>query len=185
MNGRHQYQRGFTLGELLTAVAVMSIGVSLMAPGLDSLTRANRETEAINRLVSTLHLARSEAITRNVPVAACPSNDGELCGGTDWNAGWIWFADPDRDHDRNSDEPLLGAAPAVAAPLIRSSDYPRHFAYQPRGHLLGADPETHVGRFVLCDSGGAHRALNINAAGHPQLVAAPAAMATALCPDPA
>jgi Tfp pilus assembly protein FimT len=36
-----------------------------------------------------MHLARSEAVTRNARVAVCASDDGERCGDEPWERGWI------------------------------------------------------------------------------------------------
>ncbi len=55
--------------------------------------RNNRLTAETNKLVSSLYLARSEAVKRNLEVALCGSGDGEKCTG-EWNKGWIVIADP-------------------------------------------------------------------------------------------
>ena len=72
-------QRGFSLGEILATLGVAAVSLSLVVPSLDSVTRSNRRASAINELVATLHVARSEAITRNASVVVCPSQDGQTC----------------------------------------------------------------------------------------------------------
>lgn len=82
-------QRGFTLGEVLTTLGVLGVSLSLVVPSLDSVTRSNLRAGAINALVATLHVARSEAITRNAPIVVCSSQDGLTCARVAWEAGWI------------------------------------------------------------------------------------------------
>ena len=114
--------RGFTLPEVLTTLGVLGVSLSLAVPGLDSITRSNLRATGINELVATLHVARSEAITRNTRIAICPSADGQHCGDVDWDAGWIRFADPNGDFRLSPGKPFSG-------PRRPSPDWP--FARQP------------------------------------------------------
>ncbi len=79
---------GFTLVELLVTVVVLAVVLTLGLPALQRTLERNRVTSDANRLVSALHLARSEAVKRGERVLVCPSRDGQTCGG-DWSAGWI------------------------------------------------------------------------------------------------
>ncbi len=72
-------QRGFTLGELMVTLAVAGIAVSIAVPGFNNMMNNNRRIEAVNEFLSTMHVARSEAITRNVRVTVCPSASGDDC----------------------------------------------------------------------------------------------------------
>jgi type IV fimbrial biogenesis protein FimT len=83
---------GFSLLEVMTAVALISILLALAAPSFRDFTRNNRVTAANNDLVSALNLARSEATRRSTPVTICASANGTTCGAaTDWASGWIVF----------------------------------------------------------------------------------------------
>ncbi len=79
---------GFTLVELLVTVAVLAVVLTLGLPALQRTLERNRVTSDANRLVSALHLARSEAVKRGEPVLVCSSSDGQACGGG-WAQGWI------------------------------------------------------------------------------------------------
>ena len=78
-------QQGFTLFELVIAMTIVVILVTIAVPGMRQVIDSNRLTAYTNSMLSGAHLARSEAIKRNEPVAFCAGLDG--CGG-DWEKGW-------------------------------------------------------------------------------------------------
>lgn len=63
---------GFTLLELLMAVAILTVLVSLAAPSFQSIRESSQRRSAIAGLADVLALARAEAVTRGVPVDLCP-----------------------------------------------------------------------------------------------------------------
>jgi type IV fimbrial biogenesis protein FimT len=63
-----QTQRGFTLIELLTTVTVMGVLLGIGVPGLGELMTTNRIASQTNEFVSTLNLARSEAVKYSTQV---------------------------------------------------------------------------------------------------------------------
>lgn len=69
---------GFTLVELLTVIAVMSVLVSLAAPALSSMAKGSQMTQSLIELSGTLDQARQYAISRNtyVWVALRPNPEG-------------------------------------------------------------------------------------------------------------
>lgn len=86
--------KGFTLIELLTVMAVAIILLGVGIPGFRTVMASNQLTSTSNDLVTSLNLARQEAVTRGLPVSVCPSSDGNGCsGGTDWSIGWMVFQD--------------------------------------------------------------------------------------------
>jgi type IV fimbrial biogenesis protein FimT len=104
---KHQ---GLTLVELLMAMAIAAILLGIGVPSFFNLIADNRLTVATNELVADMHYARSEAVTRESPVAVCASEDGETCSGElDWGSGWIVFTDASGTNGifDGSDEVLL------------------------------------------------------------------------------
>jgi type IV fimbrial biogenesis protein FimT len=87
--------RGFTLLELMTAIAVMGILLGIGVPAFTSMIRANQIAAESSNLVSALTLARSEALKRGVRVSVCAAGaDLESCAEeADWSNGWILFED--------------------------------------------------------------------------------------------
>ena len=54
-------QRGFTMLELLTTVAVVALVVSIGVPSMITMVQGNRVSGYTNELVATIYAARSEA----------------------------------------------------------------------------------------------------------------------------
>lgn len=99
--------RGLTLVELMAVVVMVAILAAIGTPSFVSLLRTNRVDSEIHSMVSTLQVARSEAIKRGLPVSVCPSVNGTAClGAADWARGWIAFV------DRNASGTVDAAAPA-------------------------------------------------------------------------
>jgi len=91
------HARGFTLIELIFAVAILAILLSLGAPSMRNLVLDQRVKTVASDVHATLIYARSEAIKRNQFVAVCSMNsDGSGCeNSTDWARGWIVYLDAD------------------------------------------------------------------------------------------
>lgn len=164
-------QHGFTLGETMTTLAVLGISLSLAIPGIESLARDNARATAVNQLVATMHMARSDAITRNAPVAVCPSRDLRSCEQTTWEAGWIRFVDTNRNQNIDADELVLGIVPPVPGFIIRSETFSRAFSYEPSGRVVAADSLQHSGEFTFCALGtdDSSQVVIVNPVGEPAL----------------
>lgn len=91
-----QCQRGFTLVELLVALAVAAILFGVAIPSFQGLLERQRSWTALNDLRSSLHQARELAVRERTPVTVCRSADARECGtGSGWSDGWIVFEAPD------------------------------------------------------------------------------------------
>jgi type IV fimbrial biogenesis protein FimT len=90
---RHR-SRGFTLVELITAVAVLAILVALAVPNFNDATLSARLNGFANSLVASAQVARSEAIKRNSTITLCASSDGATCAASGgWEQGWVVLTD--------------------------------------------------------------------------------------------
>ncbi|MEQ1801330.1 MAG: GspH/FimT family pseudopilin [Gammaproteobacteria bacterium] len=145
-----RHQRGFTFGEVLATLGVLGVSLSLVVPSFSSVTRSNLRASAINELVATLHVARSEAITRNVPVVICPSADGLTCARIAWESGWIRFVDSNGDYRADAGETVLGTAPPVEGLQIHTATFDQAFGYTPSGRVSAPDGGQAGGDFTFC-----------------------------------
>jgi len=78
---RGAHGRGFTLLELMTAIAVAAILATLSIPMYTSFVRNQRVKTAAYDLSYALTLARGEALKRNSSVVVSPDTNG-------WKFGW-------------------------------------------------------------------------------------------------
>lgn len=92
------HQKGLTLIELMTTLAVAIILLAVGIPAVKTMLANNRAVTETNALVVALNLARSEAVKRNTTVTLCGVSDADVAepactGDADWTAGWMVFTD--------------------------------------------------------------------------------------------
>lgn len=95
--------KGFTIIELLVAVSIVALLVSLALPNFSEAIQNNRLATKANDLMLGLKVARQTAISRGLVTFICHSNntdtDKPTCGGgtdSDWNTGFIVYTAPIR-----------------------------------------------------------------------------------------
>jgi len=109
-----KWEKGFTLLELLVAVVIVAILLTIAVPNFGSFISKSRVDSAKNKLVSSVAEARSEAIRAGSRVVICRKNSGaDTCNGSstsagnaDWSEGWVIFRDDDDDVAVDTDELL-------------------------------------------------------------------------------
>jgi len=89
-------QNGFTLLEMMVAVAVVAILMAVGLPSFDYVIKTNRISSQANTIVGTFQYARSEAVNRGVNVRVEPIVDGK-----DWSRGWQVRIDGNDNNDFN------------------------------------------------------------------------------------
>ena len=95
--------RGFTLVELMVTVAIVAILMAVGAPQLRAFLLKQQVAADIDNFMSSLQLARSEALKRNGMVSMCAlanaaftnSQDAACAASnaTDWSQGWMIYID--------------------------------------------------------------------------------------------
>lgn len=165
---------GFTLIELMITLVVVIILASIAAPSFNSLIRENRLSTQSNLFLSSLQLAKSEAIRRGVQVTMIPESNtpGE------WHQGWRIFT------DWNSNETFNGNVNATDCStegqdcyllfqenignnltLVGDSQYEDWIAFSPSGETLSSGGGLPIGSFSLCTPNTNGRDIVINGAG--------------------
>lgn len=145
-------QTGFTLIELIVAIAIFGIMASIAIPNYSSFIMKNRKSSLYNSLVGTISLARLEAVKTSRVVTMCISSNLSTCDDTtdDWNTGWIVFSDINGDGlvttSGTPADTILKVERAAAPGLrITSDEFDSKLSIAPRGRLRSQ------GSFVICD----------------------------------
>lgn len=164
-------ENGFTLIELMIAIGLTGLLLSTAVPALDLFVSNARQTSAINDFVSSIHQARSAAVTTNARVTICPSSGGTDCEAVDWNEGWIVFPDRDSDGSVDDDEPIIAFSGGKDGLTIQSGQFPTFITYRPNGRVMNASLNGSSGSFTVCDKRGSRRAkvMVIDLSGRPRL----------------
>jgi type IV fimbrial biogenesis protein FimT len=86
---------GTTLIELIVTISIAAILMTIAVPSFQDLMRNNRASAQVNEFLTTLNLARSEAVKRGASVSVCSSTDSATCraaaSATNWADGWILY----------------------------------------------------------------------------------------------
>jgi type IV fimbrial biogenesis protein FimT len=84
---------GFTLIELMVAIAVLAVLLALAVPNFNDASLSARLNGFANSLVAAAQVARSEAIKRNSDVSLCvpkaPPDEDDCATSGGWQQGWI------------------------------------------------------------------------------------------------
>lgn len=97
---RYTASRGFGLMELMITITILGIITVIAVPTFQTIIQNNRAVTLSTAFITSIHLARSEAVKRGTFVTMCPSANAAFtaCGNSaSWNNGWIVFSDPDNN----------------------------------------------------------------------------------------
>ena len=168
---RRNGDEGFSLVELLATIAVAGVLLGLALPSLGRLTGESRIGALSNDFVGALQTARSEAIKRARPVAACASTAPLVaepaCDSTDWTTGWIVYADETGATGRDAGDPLIVQREAAGpdATIVAGANVAARVRFDAEGaHVLDSTGAPIRGDFTL-GAGGETRTVTVAASG--------------------
>ncbi|SAL11543.1 Tfp pilus assembly protein FimT-like protein [Caballeronia humi] len=130
---------GFTLVELSVVLAVMAIIATFATPSFVAWHLRDQVDARARALVSTLSLARSEAVKRGARVTLCRIDAARRCltpgktcdgGAADWSCGWALFV------ERDGAPTLLRAQAASPSIAIAGATTDLSFT-PPSGQVIG------------------------------------------------
>jgi len=132
---------GFTLIELMVAIAIVAILAAIAFPSFKSTLQSNHVSTAANDLMASFSLARSEAIRSNRGGGICPSKDGAACGGA-WNDGWLVWTDANRNGALDTGEPVVRYSQGKAKTLV--SGGATVIAFDAQGRAIGGEKKINL-----------------------------------------
>lgn len=111
-------QAGVTLPELVIALALGAILMSIGIPSYRYITCSSRISSEVNSLLGDLQWARSEAVREGETVTVCPADASRtqcVAHSNAWQNGWIIFSDINNNATVANANAVLRVSPAFGS----------------------------------------------------------------------
>ena len=109
---RLKINTGFSLIELMVALAIGAVIMAVALPSFGTFMANSRMAATNNALVYSIQVARSTSMERLTPTGVCVStaptaNEPSCAIGESYNQGWIVYADDNANGSRDNGEDIL------------------------------------------------------------------------------
>lgn len=134
-------------------MAVLGVLLALAAPAMSSLRQQHQVQAQAEGLLSSLVLARSEALRRQQRVTLCVRASDSACDlSGSWQQGWLVFEDANNNAVREPGEALIEVHGALPPELRLSSNATAkgYVSYGAEGRSLTASGAFMAGTLSLC-----------------------------------
>lgn len=162
---------GFTVMELMIALSIGAILLTIGIPEYSAILHKNRIGAASSSLYTSLSVARGEAVKRRNGIWVCPSADSSSCRDDgDWSDGWLIYEDLNANNEPETSEIIRVVDEVDGDVKIEvSSSITQYLLFQPTGIAIGNNGNN--GEFRIChdESNAFSRVLSVSAAGQSML----------------
>ncbi len=164
---------GFTLIEMLVVLGILAVIAAFTAPSFQT-PLANSRVQAMTReFVSNLANARTQAARRGVLVTLCPrdtSTNTCKAGASNWNDGWVLYADTNASGTLDSSDQLLSVRSALPTGSSIGPGQTDPISVLPSGeHVF----PTGASRVIAFESGASRRYVVISRVGRATVLTTP------------
>lgn len=170
---------GFTLLEVLLVFSVLGILMAVAVPTVSQLRQNHQLQAKAEAFLSSLVLARSEALRRQQRVTVCATALGEFDGedvlcevGGGWQQGWLVFVDSNNNASRDLDEVLIEHQLAMPSGtrLLVTNTVKSYYSYGSEGRSVSVGGAFMAGTWRFCSDTLTHGWQVVsNAVGRPRL----------------
>lgn len=144
---------GLTLIEFLVSLMVLLALLQLAVPAMSAMVDSVRLDLASQAMVSSLQLARNQAVMSGRRVVLCKSADGQRCSQiSGWEQGWIVFQDSNNNALRDEGEPVLHKEQALTSAVKLTGNRPvqSYVSYTPLGQTHMSNGAFQAGTLTAC-----------------------------------
>ena len=134
--------KGFTLIELMTSIAIISVLLALASPSFSEFVKNNKIATSAKNFYSDLNYAKSEALKGSAVVVMKPTT------GTSYNNGWQIFVDVNGNGVYSTGDTILRQQDKLSTNLVVNVGAQSSISFNSYGEINSSVPVN----FNFCDN---------------------------------